>query len=54
MITAIRERLSEIDLAETLSDTDICKIAVEKMYRNAYPNAPIVGKKRKMYIPLIH
>jgi hypothetical protein len=54
MIAAIRHRLNDtIDLAASLSDTDVCKIAIEKMYRNAYPDAPVIRAKRKMYIPLM-
>ena len=54
MIAAIRARLSEVDLVETLSDTDVVKIAVERMFRAAYPGRSVVSPRRRMYIPLIH
>jgi hypothetical protein len=53
MIEELR-RLLNRDAVYPLSATDVCKIAVEKMFKNAHPEKVIVRMPRKMYIPLKH
>ena len=50
MIEALRAMLNQ-DALYPLSDTDVVKIAVEKMFERATGKKP-VSKKRKMYILL--
>jgi len=52
IIRAIRELINEEALYQ-MSDTDICKIAIEKMFERAFGKKP-VSKGRKLYIPLNH
>jgi hypothetical protein len=51
MISEIRDAVNR-DALFLLSDTDIVKIAVEKMFIRVYPKKSVVSKRRKMYIRL--
>ncbi len=52
-INAIKARLNET-AAYSMNSTDICKIALERLYKAAFPGSELpVPKRKKMYIPLI-
>jgi hypothetical protein len=50
MIHALWIKINDTALYD-LSETDICKIAIEKMFKRAFPDKQIVSKRKKMYIP---
>jgi hypothetical protein len=49
MISSLRDGINETALYG-MSDTDICKIAVEKMFSRMFPEKSVVSKRRKTYI----
>lgn len=50
LVAAIRAEINR-DALYPMSETDIVKIAVEKMFERAFKKKP-VRKRKKMYIPL--
>jgi len=50
LVTAIRDKINETALYP-MSETDIVRIAAEKMFERAFNKKP-VRKRKKMYIPL--
>ena len=51
MVAALRSRLNENALYP-MTTTDVCRIAIEKMFARAFPSKFVVRKRKKMYIPL--
>lgn len=51
MVAAIRDALNA-EALYPLSDTDVVKVAIEKMFKRAFPEKQVVRKPRKMYIPV--
>lgn len=50
LVIGLQEKINESALYP-MSETDIVKIAVEKMFERAFGKKP-VRKRRRMYIPL--